>query len=427
MSQSPNQRGPQRSPDDNDPINLDLQPAASLSIRHTYHLEAASPMSTPVEPEPKTELEETTANLTRMLSINSVLSTTSSAAERDTAEHGKGERPFRQIGAGTCGVIFAQDGASIAIKLAKNNAIALWNDYVQHKKIATQFRRLMIEKVQIPACYFFVPKKRSEWWENYPGLTEAAEKWCNLPTCALLTERIDPLPKPTRTAIIEKYCKPKIKQEALAAPGNNDCLVRVYLGSAKKGKTPRFFNLRNFKLYLNRMVELRLDVDDLARRMGVALAVMHWAARTDANDVEFVLGSSSSTNSPAEDDAEDPERMTLLTYTGPPSNITEDFFNRRVKLWVLDFDKVRNITMDDAGVAQAARAFMLNAPYFPRPCRESEVETRIWEEFVEAYRKLSLAILRKDEGDDSDYLELPEKFISKVIEAESKKLAKPKD
>lgn len=76
-------------------------------------------------------------------------------------------------------------------------------------------------------------------------------------------------------------------------------MVRIYLGSMA-GKTGAgttgmgmFFSLRNLKLHLNQLIELGIGIEDLARRMGVALAVMHWGAKTDARDVEFVLGSSS--------------------------------------------------------------------------------------------------------------------------------------
>ena len=37
------------------------------------------------------------------------------------------------------------------------------------------------------------------------------------------------------------------------------------------------------------MEVLNLDVKSYAEAMAEALALMHWGARTDANDVEFVL------------------------------------------------------------------------------------------------------------------------------------------
>ncbi|KAK4232778.1 hypothetical protein C8A03DRAFT_48443 [Achaetomium macrosporum] len=273
---------------------------------------------------------------------------------------------INSIGWGTCGAVFAQDQACTVVKLAKNDPMELWNDYIKHKKIAKQFKRFRIEEVRIPGRYFFIPSDLTEWFERSPGLTEAAKDVCNLPTCALLTQRIHTLPRPIRHLLIEKYCQPSIKHQALAAPGNNDCLLR---------------------LHLNWMLELKLDVDAMARRMGVALAIMHWVAKTDANDVEFMLGCST-TKVPLEDDEMDADTIKTLIYTGPSSCITEDFFGHKTELWVLDFDKVRPITLvDDAGVAQAAEAF-------------------------------------RDES--GHYVELPGKFISEVTEAERRRLAERK-
>jgi len=66
------------------------------------------------------------------------------------------------------------------------------------------------------------------------------------------------------------------------------CLVRIHL--RQPGARPqKFFTLRNFKLYLNQMIDLGLDVDMFATIMANALAVMHCEVRIDANDVEFVL------------------------------------------------------------------------------------------------------------------------------------------
>jgi hypothetical protein len=197
-----------------------------------------------------------------------------------------------------------------------------------------------------------VPRKETKYFDKHPNLVQAAETTdrLNLPTAGLVTERILPLPKATRTALIKKSCPPNIQEQALATPGNKDCLVRVYLGSMqpRRDAPARMFNLRNFKLYLDQMAELGLDVDTLAHRMGKALAVIHWLAKADARDVEFVLGSSTKPVRNA-----DPEKLEPLTYTGPESCITEDFFCRSTEFWVLDFNQVRKIEFDETGVAMA--------------------------------------------------------------------------
>ncbi len=169
-----------------------------------------------------------------------------------------------------------------------------------------------------PSCYFFVPKVDPKYFEKHPVLVEAAQDVCHLPTSALVTERILPFPHAIRTRLIDKYCLPKNQAKAHSDPANKDCLVRVYLGSSRGKSGQMFFSLRNFKMHLNQMVDLQLDVEELARRMAIAMAIMHWAARTDARDVEFVLGSSTA-KLPLAMEVEDLKKLEPLTYTGPLS------------------------------------------------------------------------------------------------------------
>ncbi|OAP63365.1 hypothetical protein AYL99_02592 [Fonsecaea erecta] len=137
---------------------------------------------------------------------------------------------------------------------------------------------------------------------------------------------------------------------------DRDCLVRLYLGrrkiqlEARRGQN--FFFLRNYPLHLNRAEELGLQTVDYARAMAESLAVMHWVARTNANDVKFVLGGPG-------------------THNTGIGEYTNDFFGRQC-LWVLDFDCCRPITMDDIGVEHSRHPV------------------------------------------DADYLKLPEKFLPRV-------------
>jgi hypothetical protein len=72
--------------------------------------------------------------------------------------------------------------------------------------------------------------------------------------------------------------------------------------------------------------------------MGRALAICHWELKHDANDVEFVLGCVKRWESP--------------------------------QLWMFDFDKVRGIEWNEAGMVQAVNSVVKNDPYFPKapPC-----------------------------------------------------------
>ncbi|KAH6635154.1 hypothetical protein B0J18DRAFT_39470 [Chaetomium sp. MPI-SDFR-AT-0129] len=159
-----------------------------------------------------------------------------------------------------------------------------------------------------------------------------------------------------------------------------------------------FFSLRNFKLHLNHMIELKLDVKTLARRMGIALAVLHWAAKTDARDVEFVLGSSTNKDNTG---VEEPE----------------GYFDHITELFVLDFNQVRAITMDDDGVALAVEAWRLNDPYYPRPLGNTGVERFTWRTFVVASLAASREILGQQEQGNT-LLNLPRKFILGITAVE---------
>ncbi|KAL6899991.1 zinc finger domain-containing protein [Trichoderma evansii] len=325
--------------------------------------------------------------------------------------------PYKKIGAGACGAILAQEGRPFIVKVAKTDDEQLWNDFTMHAAIAEQFRSWSFSEVRIPACYGFVPP-RDPYFDKNPALVEAAKQVCNLPKSALVADRIFPLPLMTRNLLIENYCPMQGREAARNDAGNRDCLVRVYLGSMQ-GRQGNYFSLRNFKLHLNQMVELHLDVKTMAGRVAVALAVMHWAAKTDARDVEFVLGSSSQKIS---EDLTGQEIGSLRwpTYTGPSSYIREDFFTRTTDLWLLDFNQVQPITMDEDGVAKAVEAIRLNDPYFPRPLQQSRMEIILWNEFVAQYLAAAHKILRH-ETNDQTILSLPAMFIDGLINLEMNK------
>ncbi|KAL2200506.1 zinc finger protein-domain-containing protein [Corynascus similis CBS 632.67] len=332
-------------------------------------------------------------------------------------------KPFTKIGAGSCGAVFAQNGTPYAVKMSKTeDHSALWNDYVCHARIAQLFDRWEFDEVRIPACHFFVPAGEPRFFERHSALLEAAEGVCSTPTSALVTERILPLPERVRELLIEKYCAEHIRDEARADPANRDCLVRIYLGSTHGKSGQRFFSLRNFKLHLNHMMELQLDVRALARGVGIALAIMHWAAETDARDVEFVLGSFSQTVSLAKDPSA-LSSLTPKTYTGPSSGRMEDLFRKveTTKLWVIDFNQVRKITMDADGVAQAVDAARRNDPYIPKPLQTSADEREVWKAFALSYVEASDVILNIVNGEENDLLELPRLFIQGLIDVQKEK------
>ncbi|EPE05842.1 exodeoxyribonuclease iii xth [Ophiostoma piceae UAMH 11346] len=329
------------------------------------------------------------SELARILTANSIVSTSSSFSAQQNKARGKAasNNPVRKIGAGACGAVFSQDGHPLAYKVGKTGASdddALWTDFSMHQRIIEALKNSDCD-IEIPECHFFVGHADSEWWDAHPSLVAAAAPVCNLPARVLVSERILPLPAPVRSALINSFCKDTLRDAAAADPSNKDCLVRVYLGSTS-GRTTSFFSLRNFKLHLNQMIEMGLDCEALAVSMGTTLGLIHWKAKTDARDIEFALGSSAT------------------RISG-----NDNFERRQTRLFVLDFNQVRDITMDDAGVELAVQAFSINDPYYPRPHGCTRVEKELWNSFVRSYLDSSNKVL------DEEYRILPRKFLAGLI------------
>ncbi|KAL7951791.1 zinc finger domain-containing protein [Trichoderma barbatum] len=360
-----------------DSPSLDNEIGMPANLNFNSLLEDAAEASSTTNPESRRLSTED-------LELRSILLFGSFPASPDSESF---ETTFRKIGAGACGAVFARNGKSKAIKLSKTtDEMALYNDYSMHVTIFEQFGKWHFEEARVPKCHYFVEKDEPDYFNKRPGFVAAAEEDIHLPTSALVSRRIPPLPKRARTLLIDKYCAPPMKEAAHGDVANRDCLVRVYLGSLQGPNGGRFFSLRNFKMYLGQMVDLQLDVEAIASRMGVAMAITHWAAKTDARDVEFVLGSS---------------------------------YSRGTELWVLDFNQVQVITMDEDGVKTAIEAAWINDPYFPRPLGASRTEKLAWNAFVRNYIVNADRILGQDNG--QNLFMLPRMFIRGLIEAQKKR------
>lgn len=343
--------------------------------------------------------------------------------------------PFVKIGSGRRADVFAQgDGSGggaggpgpAAVKLCKtHNHAELWEEYVRHAKIARQFALYLAgdEAVGVPAAYYFVPPGTFGFFSLRPGLAEAAQPTCPLPTSAFVMQRVPPLARRVCQLLMERFCPTRALPAARGRPDNNAFVVRVLLGSEAAplgGGLRRHWRGERMRecavLRLSDMAGLYLDVRALARGMGAALAVLHWAAGTDARGVEFVLGSSRRTVSCA------PEprglgRLPPMTNTGPETMWHEDFFYEveSTKLWVLDFDRVRPIGLDEAGVKQAVEAAVENEPYLPRPLGESRDDKDLWAAFAVSYVEAARVILDVAEA---EVARLPVRFLQGLVEKE---------
>ncbi len=137
-----------------------------------------------------------------------------------------------------------------------------------------------------------------------------------------------------------------------------------------------------------------METDTIASEMAIGLALCHWRVKVDANDVEFVLGSSPS----------------ILNFNLSPQhigfmrksiNIGSEYlhanFRKRVPhLWMLDYDKCQKLSLTDEGIEQAVKAVERNDPYFPKPYKTRPGDQKLWAHFRKAYLDASRTIMDAD-------------------------------
>ncbi|KAJ5425261.1 hypothetical protein N7465_000331 [Penicillium sp. CMV-2018d] len=359
---------------------------------------------------------------------SSVTSTPSSSASLNTAQASVG---FRSIGFGQCGLIFERPGRTYAIKIARPSfESALWADFQAHFAVYQAFTNHPSESVEavevrIPRIFSYVPKTNKEWWDSHLNLFRGSHLSFPLPAMALITERILPLPKLARQALINTYCPAPSRVAVLSHDTNRDCLARIYLGRRRGAydPPPRNFTLRNFNLCLDQMIELDLPIQYYARAIGQALAIMHWSANVDGYDVEFVLGSERETTYTQDIcgslglSAEQVAKMP--PHTDLDSMIRAKSQRRTTRVWVLDFnlcsiwEERKGLERPDDLIAHLVEAFFQNDPYYPRP-EDHEPEQALWLTFSESYRDTAVRLLSVP-GKDPRLALLPQKFLDACV------------
>ncbi|KAH7116859.1 zinc finger protein-domain-containing protein [Dendryphion nanum] len=363
------------------------------------------------------------ATLKKFLSIRSVVSTTSSFAD-DQQSTVWNQGPYRRIGAGTCAYVVDIPGANQILKVAKHpgqSTDQLWEDYLAHNRVSFVFDKIGRSNiaVHVPKLFWFVSASDEAWWEsNLPRFPKDDQNASNL----LCAERILPLPRPIRHALIDEFCPQRIREKTKADPSSADCLVRLYLGK-RRPRPSNFFQLRNFPMFLDQMESLGLDVISYAEQIAEALAVMHWAVGLDANDVEFVLGSSPAGTAfsvgtcnilPATHTPHQLKNTPRNTSTW--SSHVNDFHKRIVHVWMFDFNRCRDFSKDDSGIDQLVHSFYINDPYYPRPLVSSQEDQELWKAFKNKY----LLTSKKVNGNTDHPLAL--RFIYAVVAEQKKKM-----
>ncbi|KAK5652411.1 hypothetical protein OQA88_10453 [Cercophora sp. LCS_1] len=371
--------------------------------------------------------------LSRLSPLRSVISTASSFAVFHQAQQDI-EISYQRIGFGQCGLVFAKPGRGFVVKVARPYfSDGLWEDFLSHLRL---FRALSLHKnmeCRIPRVYSYVSKDNEAWWDINQALLPPNSDF-PLPSVALITERILPLPKVIRHALIDRFCPEGLREAAKSSPLNNDCLARIYLGRRRRPDAPPApnFSLRNFNFCLDQMFELGLPVEEYARVMAGCLAIIHWQARMDGYDIEFVLGSDaeiSYTTHITQSIGLDVEQLEQLPKHSDIEVLQRVNFQRRAtRLWVLDFNLCNRFPMDDAFILkheeelvnQLVLAFFENDPYYPLPLMEINVDKQLWSIFRNEYERKAGEIL----GTSKALSHLPVKFLDACVERERRKLEK---
>ncbi|KAF2021845.1 hypothetical protein BU24DRAFT_362698 [Aaosphaeria arxii CBS 175.79] len=324
-------------------------------------------------------------------------------------------RQYHCIGKGFCGSVWALDNDTAhtaAIKREDGGPDrSVTNDYNMHVRILrSAFQTPPSTPLSIPECHGLVQQTDDSWWETRLHQFPAGYTACR----ALISERIPKIPRSISNKIVDLFCVGNAPLSEFVKQNHADdaCLVRPYLGrirghyqkqTARPSRYQRF-SLRNVPLHLDQMEKLGLDVAAYAETMADALALMHWGAQVDANDVEFVLAP--------------PRQQEKAPYAFQSEWLGDHC------LWILDFDCCHPISMDEAGLDKACVAFFKNDPFYPRPQSQESADTALWNVFKERFLVASRKILSQGDRDEQW---LAEELVKKIeIEGQLRRSKKEK-
>ncbi|KAH7320853.1 hypothetical protein B0I35DRAFT_501048 [Stachybotrys elegans] len=373
--------------------------------------------------------------LRRTISVRSVLSTNSSFAERMEALRDADPATLKlaEIGRGSFGTVFEIPGTVWCLKKTLTIPQPLIKEYNVGREVHKKFdnaRLDIFESMEFPG--FLLPKvprylclygtedlqDPKEWFRKF-GYLFPPENGGQKPGPLLCMERILPLPKVIRQALIQHYFDPDEQAEALLNPDNKSCLCRVYLGSVASEADPDKLKrarqtLKNFPLYLDQLIELDMDPLLIAHDMAMGLAVAHWSARINMLDVEFVIGSRATTESM---DSRPPEVMEAgaagssrqtkskggkqqPSQAQPVQEKRRTFRNRAIQLWMIDFNKVDKVDIDLVNYEESIQNLVYqtrstDGPYYPRVLARTAFEWNLWMEFAETYIKTSKVLIKE--------------------------------
>lgn len=301
---------------------------------------------------------------------------------------------FRQIGKGQCGTVYAI-GQDRVTKLPNSTVKAdeLFQDARIHELVIKAIQCVRRDShiridINVPGFTAWLDPTSQPFWRDTVRRFDARS--ISVPNYGLISDQIHPLHLETRRTLVDTLYPRSTKDQKLTLLNrqeNSDCLVRLYLGRREVDRSKLDHNnitLRNFPLHIDEMKHFKLDTKAYAEVMAQTLAVMHWKAGIDANDVEFVLGSAPEFN-------KTPQHKGIQNETMDTAAKLYNFNleRRSIGIWLLDFNQCSTFSDDAAGLKKIVDSFWWNDPYYPRPNSTNLEDKELWEIFAEAYLALS--------------------------------------
>jgi hypothetical protein len=354
--------------------------------------------------------------LQRMLSTRSTISTASSfALENQYSQVDHQDAQFVLIGQGQCGRVWNLRGTEMTFKIPLDisHLNRLMNDRLCHRLAVDAFQAAPMDLkrfITIPALRgWLVPTDAI--WEGFSSRLPFDYSYERF---ALMSQYIMPIPEPCREALVDIFCPKHLRKnipQILANQQNKNCLIRIYLGrrDPKSRASISQLKLYNFPMLVNDMEELGMNTQRLAGVMADALAILHWTAHLDANDVEFVFGSS-----PARDTSTFNANDIRNASPWTSEQGLADFQRRFVHMWLLDFNECHEFEENPEGLKLICNGFWFNDPYYPRPGSDNVDDIELWAIFRDRYLQSSGLLTTSS---------MPGRFIA-AVEAEGARRSK---
>ncbi|KAF8970286.1 hypothetical protein BDZ97DRAFT_1790796 [Flammula alnicola] len=249
-----------------------------------------------------------------------------------------------RIGSGTFATIYMNTATPEVYKKCRSaeNCAILAEEYRQMKLISEALQASG-NTILSPTPIDFYGPDDVEFWDDPAFVFPAGDA---VRTGAYSMTRVYPLPSTLKAKLIDLFCPPNLNERAPGLVRRGHHLARLLLGrpepDANRAAPQRFFDTYNFPLTRGRAEQLGLNTVLLSGEMGRMLAQLHMTARNDARDIEVVLGAN---------------------ITSPVPNRRE---RREPRVWVLDFNQVKEFDFTENQIPLLVDAFFANEAYFPR-------------------------------------------------------------